>query len=67
VIVARGMLCPGEAVVHRHGVVWVVAGFVLSFSVALALTNSLGWHAPRLFGALCANVFSIARSVCAAM
>jgi len=67
VIVARGMICPWKAVVHRHGVVWAVAGYVLSFSVALALTNSLGWHAPRLFGALCANAFSVARSVCTAM
>jgi len=67
VIEARGMLFPGNTVVDQHGMVWVVAGSVLSFSVALALTNSLGWHAPRLFGALCANVFSIRRSVCVAM
>jgi len=41
VLLAWGMLCAGKAVVHRHGVVCVVARFVLSFSVALALAHSL--------------------------
>jgi len=67
-----GLYDPAEADLELFCNSWS-AGFlgerlyVLSFSVALALTNSLGWHAPRLFGALCANVFSVARSVCTAM
>jgi len=67
VIPASGILCTGKAVVDRHGVVRVVARFVLSFSVALASPNF--WVGTLRSCALryVPTLFSIASIVAAAL